>query len=81
MASKAVRLTFSPQLIKAPLIYQMGHEFQVVTNIRMADVDNQVGWVVLELEGEPEEIGRSLEWAREQGVRVDDATLGDVVEG
>jgi ABC-type methionine transport system ATPase subunit len=81
MISKHVRLTFSPQLIKEPLIYQMGHEFRVVTNIRMADVDANVGWVVLEITGDEDEIERSLEWVRERGVRVDDATLGDVVEG
>ena len=81
MASKHVRLTFTPQLIQEPLIYNMGHQFQVVTSIRMADVDASVGWVVLELEGDAEEIGRALEWARAKGVRVDDATLGDVVEG
>lgn len=81
MAAKHVRLTFSPELIKAPLIYQMGHEFKVVTNIRMADMEQSVGWVVLELTGDADEIERSLTWVREHGVRVDDATLGDVVEG
>jgi ABC-type methionine transport system ATPase subunit len=81
MATQHVRFTFAPDLIKAPLIYQLGHEFEVVTNIRMADVDEFVGWVVLELEGEPDEIARSLDWARAQGVRVDEPTLGDVVEG
>ena len=81
MASKHVRLTFSPQLIKEPLIYNMGREFKVVTNIRMADVDANVGWVVMELTGDGGEIARALEWARQKGVRVDEATLGDVVEG
>lgn len=81
MAEKHVRLTFSPELIKEPLIYQMGHQFQVVTNIRMADVDREVGWVVLGLDGDDDEIERALEWVRSKGVRVDDATLGDVVEG
>ena len=81
MATKRVRFTFEPDLIKDPIIYRLGHEFEVVTNIRMADVDELVGWVVLELEGASDEIERSLEWARERGVRVDDATLGDVVEG
>jgi hypothetical protein len=80
MAKKRVRFTFEPQLIREPLIYQLGHEFQVVTNIRMADVDEQVGWVVLELDGEPEEIERSIRWAEQKGVRVDPIT-GDVVEG
>ena len=81
MAKQHVRFTFEPNLIQEPLIYQLGREFEVVTNIRMADVDEFVGWVVLELEGEPEEIARSLDWARAKGVRVDDPTLGDVVEG
>jgi L-aspartate semialdehyde sulfurtransferase ferredoxin len=81
MAERHVRLTFSPQLIQEPLIYQLGHQFKVVTNIRMADVDRQVGWVVLGLEGDDDEIDRALTWVREKGVRVDDATLGDVVEG
>lgn len=81
VATKHVRLTYSQQLIKEPLIYNMGHQFQVITDIRMADVDQSVGWVVLELIGEEDEIERALTWARDKGVRVDDATLGDVVEG
>ena len=80
MASKHVRLTFSPELIKEPLIYQVGHQFKVVTNIRMADVDESIGWVVLELEGDADEIERSIEWAQAKGVRVD-PIVGDVVEG
>ena len=81
MSGKRVRMTFSPELIKEPLIYNLGHEFNVVTNIRMATVDEEVGWVVLELEGDDDEVERSLQWARDRGVRIDDATLGDVVEG
>lgn len=81
MTIRRVRLSFEPQLIREPVIYRMGHEFAVVTNIRMADVDETIGWVVLELEGDEPEVDRALEWARQQGVRVDDATLGDVVEG
>ena len=80
MATKRVRFTFSPEKIKQPVIYQLGHEFHVVTNIRMADVDETVGWVVLELEGDRDEIERSLRWAQEQGVRIDPVE-GDVVEG
>ncbi len=80
MAKRDVRFTFEPQMIRQPVIYQLGHKFQVVTDIRMADVDAGVGWVVLELEGEPEEIERSIKWAEELGVRVD-SILGDVVEG
>jgi len=81
MATKHVRLTYSQQLIKEPLVYNMGHEFQVVTDVRMADVGPAAGFVILEVTGEEDEIERALQWARDKGVRVDDATLGDIVEG
>ncbi|KAA0234553.1 MAG: NIL domain-containing protein [Dehalococcoidia bacterium] len=80
MALKRVRFTFPEEMIKEPVIHRMGHEFQVVTNIRMADVDEHTGWVVLEIEGDPGEIERSLAWAQSRGVRVDPVG-GDIVEG
>ncbi len=80
MAVKRVRFTFPEDLIKEPVIYRLGHEFRVITNVRMADVDERTGWVVLELEGESAEIDRSIAWAQERGVRVDPVS-GDVVEG
>jgi hypothetical protein len=80
MASRRVRFTFPPQLITLPIIYELGHQFRVITNIRMADVDEKVGWVVLELEGEQGEIDRALDWSAAKGVRVDPIE-GDVVEG
>ncbi|MFQ6019519.1 MAG: NIL domain-containing protein [Dehalococcoidia bacterium] len=52
----------------------------MVTNIRRADVTEDRGWVILELEGEQEEIERGLRWVEELGVRVDPVS-GDVVEG
>ena len=80
MAVKRVRFTFPEDLIKEPLIYTLGHEFRVITNVRMADVDETTGWVLLELEGDPDEIERSLAWAQGKGVRIDPVT-GDIVEG
>ncbi len=74
-----VRLTFLDHLIKEPVIYQLGHKFGVVTNIRRADIQEGIGWVILELEGDEDEIDRGLEWMRSLGVRVDPA-LGDLVE-
>ncbi len=77
---KRVRFTFKDQLIKQPIIYEVGAQFHVVTNIRRADVQEGVGWVILELEGDEEDIERGLDWVRAQGVRVD-PVLGDVLEG
>ena len=52
MARKQVMFTFPDELIREPIIYNLGLQFKVVTNIRRADVSESKGWVVLELEGE-----------------------------
>jgi L-aspartate semialdehyde sulfurtransferase ferredoxin len=80
VAIKRVRFTFPEDLIKEPLIYNLGHEFEVTTNVRMADVDERTGWVILELEGDADEIQRSIDWAEAKGVRID-PIVGDVIEG
>ena len=80
MASRRVRFTFEGDAVQEPLIYLLGRELEVVTNLRMADVEKDFGWVVLELEGAHEEIDRSLAWMQSKGVRID-PIAGDVVEG
>ncbi len=80
MAVQRLRFTFPTDLIKEPVIYLIGQQFEVITNIRMADVDEHTGWVILELEGDAGEIDRSVAWAESRGVRVDPIT-GDVIEG
>lgn len=80
MTRKRVKFTFPQQKITEPVIYALGQKFKIVTNIRRADVREDMGWVVLELEGEEEEIATGLDWVTSTGVRVDPVG-GDVVEG
>ena len=80
MAKRRVRFTFPEQLITEPLIYNLGRNFEIITNIRRANVQERVGWVVLELEGDDGEIERGLEWMTEAGVR-GDPIIGDLIEG
>ena len=80
MAKRRVMFTFPDELIDEPIIYRLGQQFNVVTNIRRADISENKGWVVLELEGEEEDIERGIAWVTAKGLRVDPAT-GDVVEG
>ncbi len=76
---KKVYLTFPQKLIKEPIIYQIGHKFQVITNIRGASISDEIGIVALELEGEPGDIEKSIAYMREKGVTVEPIEL-DVVE-
>ncbi len=80
MAKQRVKFTFTGELIKEPVIWKLGKQFELVTNIRRAEVTEDRGWVILELEGELEEIERGVQWVVEQKVRVDPVP-GDLVEG
>ena len=80
MAQRRVKLTFPPALVTHPIIYHLGHKFDVVTDIRRADINEGTGWAVLELEGEEEAIDAGLAWVASNGVRVDSVS-GDVIEG
>ena len=42
---------YPPKLIKKPFIWEVGHKFKVVTNIRQASVTDEIGIVCLELDG------------------------------
>jgi len=80
MGRQRVKFTFDGDLVKEPIIYMLGRDFHLVTNIRRADVSDTLGWVVLELDGEKEEIERGLQWVSSTGVRVD-SIGGDVLQG
>jgi L-aspartate semialdehyde sulfurtransferase ferredoxin len=64
-------LTYPPTLIKEPIIYLLGKKFDIVTNIRGANVSNEMGLMALELEGSEIEIDRAVEWLRMQGITVE----------
>jgi len=80
VSRRRVYLNFPEQLITEPVIHTMGKRFDIVTNIRRAEVEARSGWVVLEIEGTDEEIDRAIAYASDLGVEVNEMT-GDIVEG
>ena len=80
MVEKQLMFTFPEELIKEPVIYRLGQKFNIVTNIRRADVTENRGWVILELAGEEQDIEQGVRWVMGKGVRVD-PVVGDVIEG
>ena len=74
-----VHVQFPEDKIKEPVIYQIGHEYKVVTNVRRADVRETTGGMDLELTGDSTEIERAIVGLRTKGVVVDPIEL-NVVE-
>ena len=71
MARMRVRLTFPSDLIQEPIIYRLVKDFDIVINIRRADVKADHGWMALELEGGEAALERGVAWLKERGVQVD----------
>ena len=73
-----VRLTFPEELIKEPIIGRMVRTYDVLPNIRRANVEDHMGWIICELDGPSEAVEQAIGWLLAQGVQVD--RLGDVLE-
>lgn len=79
MSNLRFHIRFPEDKIKEPVIYEIGREYKVVTNVRRADVRETTGWMDLELTGDTAEIERAVEGLRKKGVVVDPIEL-NVVE-
>ncbi|MBN8710943.1 MAG: FeS-binding protein [Verrucomicrobia bacterium 61-8] len=73
-------LMYPARLITRPIVYDLGKEFAVVTNIRQASVTEEIGIVSLELDGDREEIKKAINWLEEQGVKVEPVEI-NTIEG
>jgi hypothetical protein len=73
MVRRRLILTYPPELIREPIIYNLGQQFNIATNIHLADISEDRGWVVLELEGEEKDIEEGIAWATSKGIRVEPA--------
>ena len=69
-------LMYPPKLIKKPFIWEVGHKFKVVTNIRQASVTDEIGIVCLELDGARAEVDAAVKWLVKQGVNVEPVEIG-----
>ena len=79
MVKRMVKLTFPKKLIKEPLTFQMAKKFDVMPNIRRAKVTEDVGEIVLELEGKEENIDKGVGYLDKKGVIVE-PIVGDIIE-
>lgn len=76
---KRFYLTYPPEFIREPFIYQVGKLYKVVTNIRQANISDKLGLVALELEGEAGEIDKAVKFLSDKGIKVEPIEL-DVIE-
>ncbi len=71
MTTVDVNVTASRDHVKEPWIWRLSREFNVKVNIKKANVDEDYGWIQLELEGPVEEIQRATAWLMTTGMHIE----------
>jgi ABC-type methionine transport system ATPase subunit len=71
-------LMYPPRLITTPVIWELAQKFKVVTNVRQASVNDEIGIVCLELDGMRAEIKGAIKWLEKLGVKVEPVEISVV---
>ena len=71
MAKRKVIFAFASGSIAEPVIYTLGQQFNIITNIRQAELAEDRGWIILELDGKDEDIEAGITWAISKGVVIE----------
>lgn len=79
MSSVRLFLSFPENLVDQPIIYEAVRKYDVVPNIRRANVEAHSGWVICEISGEDANVEDAITYFRELGVSVN-RMEGDVLE-
>ncbi len=67
-------LSYTLEAITEPIIYTISLQFNLVTNIRQANLAEDRGWIIVEIDGAEKDIEDGIAWAISKGVRVDQVT-------
>ena len=73
---RQVYCTFPKEQIREPLLYNLGRNFKVIPNIRGATINDEMGIVFLELEGDESEVELAVAFLKSRKVRVDTVDPG-----
>jgi L-aspartate semialdehyde sulfurtransferase ferredoxin len=59
------------QQVSEPWIWRLSREFSIEVNIQKASIDEDYGWVRLQLKGPIEEIQRATAWLMTTGMHIE----------
>jgi len=69
-------LMYPPKDITNPVIWELGHKFPVITNVRQASVTDEIGIVCLELSGPQPAVKAAIKWLEKHGIKVEPVEIG-----
>ena len=71
---------YPPKHITSPIVWELITRFELVANIRQAEVRDEIGIVCLELEGERASLKKASQWLEREGVKVEPVEI-NVIDG
>jgi L-aspartate semialdehyde sulfurtransferase ferredoxin len=71
LTKKRIYCTFPKELIREPILYNLGKNFDVIPNIRGASISDDIGLVYLELEGDEGEVEKAMQFLIDRNVKLD----------
>ncbi len=66
-----VTLIASGALVDEPWLGRLAREYDLTVNLKKASIDNDYGWMQIELDGPVEEIQRATAWLMTTGLNVE----------
>lgn len=66
-----VKLLFPQHLVKEPVLFTMAKRYDVIPNIRRARVTDEIGEMILELDGDEANLEQGIAALRAQGIEVE----------
>jgi L-aspartate semialdehyde sulfurtransferase ferredoxin len=73
---KRLWLMYPPKLITNPVVWELGHKFPVMTNVRQASVTDEIGIVCLEISGPRKSVKAAIDWLEKIGIKVEPVEIG-----
>jgi AhpD family alkylhydroperoxidase len=72
MATVHIKIaTVARDQVRVPWLWRLGRDFDLQVNILKANIDEDFGWALLELQGSAEEIQRATAWLHTTGLHVE----------
>ena len=72
-------LMYPPRLITSPIIWELSTKYNLITNIRQAEVRDEIGIICLEIEGTRDALKKATTWLERRGVKVEPVEI-NVIE-
>ena len=63
--------TRTSEQVRTPILYRLARDFNVVTNVRRAQISDDYGYVEVEIEGTLEEVQLAISWLHTTGLSVE----------